>query len=292
MDKFRDVYQEACKELPTPSMDADRVRDELRHQRMMRKRRRYMIARGCTAAVLFLLCGVGTVAAKNYRDSIIRVGEEGFTITSVQDAPVQAKNRNVQDYEPDMTSFLKMGGVFSIDGDIPDGGDPDRETLKVAEQAACEEGIVEYSMEDNTREYDSVEAFYKAENLKVVIPDKAIFGEEFTCENVAVIDEGWEIMVRLSNENVTFFMVQMNNSDCEGYSSGTSYGGKSANERSFTNSQGLNYVMFDTVDDEGEVISVHGVISVNGWDLSMTFEGFQEDVVENVLESLDLSVYF
>ena len=196
---------------------------------------------------------------------------------------------NAQDHEPDMTSFLKMGGVFSIDGDIPDGGDTERETHKMAETEEC---IVEDFMEDNTREYDSVEAFYEAENLTAVIPDKALFGEEFTCENVKVIDEGWEIMVRFSNENVIFFMVQMNNSDCEGYSSGTSYGGKNANERSYTNSQGLSYVVFDTVDDEGEVISVHGVISVNGWDLSMTFEGFQEDVVENVLESLDLSVYF
>ena len=316
MDKFRDAYQEACKELPTPSMDVAKIQDGLSHQRLMRKRRRYMITRGCTAAAVFLLCGAGTVAAKNYRNSIIAVGDEGFTITSVRNTEFQEKNPGPQDYEPDVASFMKMGGVFSIEEDIPETGDileegsiPEMgnssekkkelgernrsgEGERSTEQDAGDGYYVEYFMEDNCREYDSIEAFRDTEKLTAVIPDIALFGEEFTCEEVQVLEDGWHIMVRLSNEDVCFFMSQMDNSDCLSYSSSTSYGGRSVNERSFSNEQGLSYVMFDTVDDEGQVISVHAVISVNGWDLSMTFEGFEESIVNKILMTTDLSVYF
>lgn len=59
MDKFRDVYREACRELPSPSMDAAKVRDDLRHHRRMRQRRRYLITRGCAAAAVFLYAAQG-----------------------------------------------------------------------------------------------------------------------------------------------------------------------------------------------------------------------------------------
>ena len=68
--------------------------------------------------------------------------------------------------------------------------------------------------------------------------------------------------------------------------------GRSCNERSFVNSQGLSYVMFDTVDEAGEIQSVHAVISVNGRDLSMSFAGFEEEEIERVLNGLDLTVYY
>ncbi len=316
MDKFRDVYQEACKELPTPSMDVTRIQDEASHQRLMRKRRQYMLTRGCTAAAVFLLCGAGTVVAKNYRNSIIEVCDEGFTITSVRNTEFQEKNPGPQGYEPDTAAFLKMGGVFSIEEGIPETDSiPEEENIMAtanisdkkselgvrntfdegeesAQQGAGDEYYVEYFMEENCREYDSIEAFRDTEKLIAVIPDIALFGEAFTCEEVLVFDDGWHIMVKLSNENVCFFMSQMDNRDCASYSSGTSYGGHSVNERSFSNSQGLSYVMFDTVDDEGQVIAVHAVISINGWDLSMTFEGFDENIVDKVLTTTDLSVYY
>ncbi len=309
MDKFRDAYQEACKELPTPSMDVEKIQDGLRHRRLMRKRCRYMITRGCTAAAVVLLCGVGTVAAKNYRNSMIQVYDEGFTVTSIRNTELQEKNQGPLEYEPETASFLKMGGVFSIEEGIPEEGSglemqalSEKKMLLgvkngfyegegITEQDTADEFEVEYFIEDNCREYDSIEAFRDAENLTAVIPDKALFGQEFTCEEVQVLEDGWHIMVRLSNDDVLFFMSQMDNSDCISYSSGTSYGGHNVNERSFTNSQGLSYVMFDTVDDEGQIIAVHAVISVNGWDLSMTFEGFDESIVQKVLMATDLSAY-
>nr|WP_305142034.1 hypothetical protein [uncultured Acetatifactor sp.] len=65
MIKFRNAYREAAGELPEFHMEASQVQDELHHHRMRMQRRRYLIARGCTAAAVFLLFGAGTVAAKN-----------------------------------------------------------------------------------------------------------------------------------------------------------------------------------------------------------------------------------
>ena len=50
--------------------------------------------------------------------------------------------------------------------------------------------------------------------------------------------------------------------------------------------------MFDSVDEEGHTESVHAVVSVNGRDLTITFRGFEEDVIEKTLFSLDLTVYY
>ncbi len=270
MDKFQDAYREAIKELPEFQMNADCVQDELHHARMRRQRRKYLAARGCAAAALFLLCGVGTVAAKNYRDSIVRVSDNGFVITSAgEDQEGLPDDVDL----PDPASILNLGGAFSIEEGIPEG-----ELLE--------------AYEPEIEEYNSIEEFLAGSDVTAAIPDRAMFGEIFTNESVDVIDEGRELHVYLYNEEASFFMMQSDNRDCESYSSATSYMGQSSNERGFTNSQGLQYVMFDTVNEKREIESVHAVISVNGRDLAFTFQGFEEDTIEKLLYTLDLSVYF
>ena len=54
----------------------------------------------------------------------------------------------------------------------------------------------------------------------------------------------------------------------------------------------MNYTVFDIVDETGALQSVHAVISVNGWDLAVSFGGFEQSEMERVLNSLDLTVYF
>ena len=252
MDKFQDAYQ-----------------DEPHHARMRRQRRKYLAARGCAAAALFLLCGVGTVAAKNYRDSIVRVSDNGFVITSAgEDQEGLPDDVDL----PDPASILNLGGAFSIEEGIPEG-----ELLE--------------AYEPEIEEYNSIEEFLAGSDVTAAIPDRAMFGEIFTNESVDVID-GRELHVYLYNEEASFFMMQSDNRDCESYSSATSYMGQSSTERGFTNSQGLQYVMFDTVNEKREIESVHAVISVNGRDLAFTFQGFEEDTIEKLLYTLDLSVYF
>lgn len=276
MDQFTDVYREAVNELPQLHMDADRVQDEVHHYKMLKQGRKYLIMRGCTAAAVFLLCGVGTVAAKSFRDSIIRVNDNGFVITSENALPETENGKGI----PDTASILKIGGVFSTEGDIPD-----EDIIEEAE-------VIEY--EPQMDEYNSLEAFFAQSDVAEAVPvlDGKLLGMEFTNENVHVIDEGKHVFISLSNEDVYFSMSQADNRGYESYSSATAYMGESRNERSFTNSQGLNYVVFDSVDENETVISVHAAISVNGRDLTLSFEGFDESVVERILYGLDLSVYF
>ena len=272
MDKFQEAYREASKELPHLSMSAQQAQDESHHQKMMRQRRSYLITRGCTAAAVFFLCGVGTAAAKNYKESVITVGESGYSITSVQEGLESLRQQSGLDSLADAVSFWKAGGAFSAAESIPE------------EEVVCRDLKVV--------EYDSLDDFLAEGNVMAVVPDRALFGKEFTFENVSVVEEGRSVHINLMGDDCYFSMDQSDNRGFGSYSSATSYGGESRNERHFTNEQGLSYVMFDTVDESGRVESTHGVISVNGWDLAVTFSGFEEKVIEDVLGSLDLTVYY
>lgn len=118
MDKFRDAYREASRELPRMSLSVEDVRDEIHHHKMQRQRRKILLTRGCTVAAIFLLCGVGTVAAKNYRESVISVGESGFVITSVQEEAQAAIAEDLAGLS-DIAAFLKLGGGIFHRGRYP-----------------------------------------------------------------------------------------------------------------------------------------------------------------------------
>ncbi len=277
MDKFGDAYREAVDELPKFRMDADKAADELHHYRMLKQGRKYIIIKGCTAAAVFLLCGVGTVAARSFRDSVIRVNDNGFVITS-ENALEEANRKGI----PTAASILKAGGVFSTEDGIPEGEDKGIEAY----------GNVEEMEEDPVEEYDSLDDFYAGSGVVAPIPDEELLGREFSSERIYVMEGGRQLFVHLSDDDVGFSLSQADNRGYESYSAATAYMGQSCNERSVTNSQGLNYAVFDTVDENGIVISVHAVISINGRDLTLSFEGFEEATIERVLNQLDLSVYF
>lgn len=273
MDKFQDAYREAMEDLPQVTISVEAVRDELHHCKMQRQRRKVLIAKGCAAAAVFFLCGVGTVAAKNYRQSVISVRENGFVITGAGEDQAEAPVSNGLGDVLDTAAFLKIGGVFSTGDAVPD-----------VEQVEC--------FEPEIIRYDSMEAFLAAENIVIPIPVNSLFAKEFTSERVSVIDQGQDVYIDFMNEDSYFSLHQMDSRGYENYSTATSYMGQSCNERSFMNSQGLNYVVFDTVDEEGQVTSVHAVISVNGRDLTVSFGGFQESEIEQVLNGLDLTIYY
>lgn len=266
MDKFQDAYRDAAEALPEFRIEADTVKDEIHHYKMRRRKRNYYLARGCTAASLFLLFGVGTAAANSYRNSIIHVNDTGVTITAQQ--PEEERDL------PDLISlFEQIGGVFS------------------AADTGPEEALTEvYEME--TLEYDSIEEFLAAEKVALALPDKTLFGTEHMTEKVCIVDGGMDVSVHLYDEERSFLMTQFDNREVESYSTAMSFGGHSGNERSFTNKQGMNYVVFDTLGEKGEIISVSAVISVNGRDLTLTFRGFDRNTIEKIINSIDLSIYF
>lgn len=263
MDKFQDAYRDAAEALPAFRLEAGKARDELHHYKMKRRNRNYRIVKGCTAASVFLLCGVGTAAAKSYRDSVIRVNDTGVVITAQE-----------QEDAPDLFSLFKqLGGVFSI-------------------TEAGPEALSEDTCEIETVEYDSLGEFLAKEDIAVAIPDRSLFGAGFTSERVSVADGGRDVTIQLYNDKASFCLTQFDNREVSSYSTAMTFGGHSVNERRFTNRQGLNYVIFDTEDDKNKVISSCAVISVNGWDLTLTFRGFDKRTMEKIINSIDLSIYF
>lgn len=273
MDKFRDAYREAWKAIPGPCMTAEQAQDELHHRRMQRQKVKRMTARGCTAAAAFLLCSGGVAVARNYGNSRIEVKENGFVITGAQEGQEQTARGYAAGSAQDMDSKMKAGGVSSGLDMIPETDE-------------------EYCYESELIEYHSIEEFLEDGNAVAAIPDISLLGEDFTEERVIVSEDGKDVRVELYGEGNCFFMHQADNRGYEAYSSAVSYMGESSNERNFTNDQGFSYVMFDMLDEEGAVASIHAVISLEGWDLSMDFRGFSEESVEEVLDALDLSVYY
>lgn len=278
MDKFRDAYREASKELPGISISARAVQDELHHAMMQRRRRKVLIAKGCAAAAVFLLCGVGTAAAKSYRDSVISMRENGFVVTSSGEEDSLSMDGGLPSGSGEMGRLLDIASNFESGGVSPtEDAIPDAQVIDIEEESV---------------EYDSLEAFLEAEDTVVAIPAKSLFAREFTSERVCVFGGGDDIYMDLRNEDSWFSLHQMDTRQYQSYSSATSYAGQSCNERSFTNSQGLNYLMFDIVNQSGELESVHAVISVNGRDLTVSFGGFEENEIQRILNGMDLTMYF
>lgn len=273
MDKFGDAYREALETVPGMCMKAEQVQDELHHRRMQRQRHKQIAAKGCTAAAVFLLCSGGVAAAKSYRDSRIEVRENGFVITGSQNGTDSELMAYMDGGAEETAPNLKVGGVSSDLDMIPE----------------AEEDVV---YESEPAEYSSLAEFREKDDTIVIIPDRMLLGENITEERVIVCEGGRDVYMTLCGEDARFSLHQVDNRGYEGYSYATSYMGESRNERNFTNNQGLSYVLFDIVDEKGAVLSVHAVISVEGRDLSMDFEGYSEEEIERILSTLDLMVYF
>lgn len=260
MNKFRNAYQKAVDAMPVPQFSADNMQMELHRRRMQEQRRNRMLARGCAAAVIFLLCGVGTATAKNYIGSTIEVGGNGFTMTDSADAGQEG--------------ISEMGGGLSLE-------EIDSEEELIVEETLTEETV-----------YANIEMYQAQSKTAGKLPELSFLKEIFPDTEVGVLDDDTNVSVRLWTEERFFFLMQFDHREASGYGSATAYTGKSVNERNYINSQGLNYVVFDTMGEDGEIESTHAVISVNGRDLTLDFGGFEEDEIKHILNQLDLTFYF
>lgn len=291
MRKFQDAYQDAVDELPKYHIDVDAVlvannRAGMTSQQKIVQggyKRPFKLA--ATAAVLFLLCGVGTATAMNYQKSKITVGNTGYSVTS---PGVMAVSED--EFVMDITDEKSGDGAENF------GAGNSREKTAAGEASAVAETyadveVLEAEIASEPVSYDSVEAFRTNETITVAIPDSELLGMEFEIENIMVMKELSGLMVRLQEGEQIFSLRQQDNRRYEQYASSTTYMGECVNERNLINEQGLAYVVFDTM-DEGEIVATHAVISVNGRDLTLDFYGFEQEIVEKVLTQLDLSIYF
>lgn len=258
MRNFRDAYCSAMNELPKYHIDAASVLDELHHHKMIAARRRKVFATAAAAASVFLLCGIGTATALSSRDSVIRVRNNGFEIA--------------------------VGLMMDV---IPE--DEDEEDLPVDLFPGTEPVEMEAVLITPSASYSTVDEFLEQESIVIAIPELEALGDTITFQHVDVLGN-YVIVAVESGEN--YF--SLSQTDFRGETSWVSFSsssGTAVNERTFANLQGLAYVMYDSMED-GEIISINAAITVQGRELSMRFFGYEEEVVEEILFNLDLSVYY
>lgn len=276
MNKFREEYKRAVEELPQLHMDAGRVQDELHHRRMRERRRRLLAVRGCTAAAVFLFLGAGTVAAKNYWNTVLEMRGNGYTITGMPagEEPMAARMLP-EEGEAGISSFR----AADSGGGAEDAVQSDDECL--VEEIALEEW-----------EFESCQDFLENSPFTGLIPDISVLKEEFAGETVFVMKDEMTVFVRVTAEGKYFCLRQSDFRQTQGFSTSSAYAGETVNQRNHTNYQGLSYLVFDTMGEGNSIEATHAVIMTEGRELSMDFYGFEPETIERILTDLDLSVYF
>lgn len=317
--KFREEYQKEVKEMPLFEVDADKIEERGQHYKKIKSKKVIIAA---SAACAFLVCGVGTVTAMNYGNSAIRIREHGFSFTNNSKAleeetketgkndevssepivtrilPEEVQTRNKK--ENNEIAMLKEDNGIAVlneeDGIAVLKEEDKNATINEDESAILDEknAAVLECKKVEIKTYDSIEEFYQQEDIIIAMPNIEWLGEESEIENVNMIvsEDSREVSLNvyfLSEEKI-FSLTQQDNRGIQNYASFYDYMGDAVNERSYCNSQGFEYRIFDSVED-GEVIAVHAAISVNGRDITIDFFDFEEETVKKVLEQLDLSIY-
>lgn len=264
MSSFRQVYQSEMDKVHSPKLTpGDILSEENRQRRQQGIRRKKLIFAISTAAVLFL-CSAATVTAYHYSRNLIWVSGNGFASADEETAKMQEGFREAYS----CTAAGQMSG-----------------------DEAVQEGL--YGVEDVEelpREYDSLEEFQAGEgDLVLPIPDFEKMGEDIQEQNYLVIAN--EVMVRLTGEEKVFMLRQSDYSHSLGHSSSIVYADQVENEREYCTRQDFTYTVIDTVNGRGEM-GIHAAISVNTYELIVDFYGYTEEEAFQILEQMDLSVYF
>lgn len=270
MRKFQDAYRDAMDSLPRRRPSAEEL---VKGPPKGARHGGNAWMKGAVAAAILLLCSASTVTAVNYHRSRIRIEQQGYSLTSLDE---------------------DTGVPESIgEGEETGEGAKMRMAAYSSEESGTEgEGYYLVETMGEQREYSSVEDFRRAEQITMALPEPRLLGEEDIKWQIYVAGDGNSVTaIFLGDEERSFMMHQWDTREFAGYAAATSYMGDSANEREITNSQGLSYVVFDSVEGEN-VISTHAVISANGRELCMDFQGYDEATIEGALNTLDLSVYF
>ena len=305
MRNFREEYSKSMQEIPQFHMEAASVRDELHHRKMVAVKRRKTIASVASAACLLLLCSVGTVTAVNYHSSRIEIDQHGFAFLGNGAARDTAEEAQMN--EPAMAAYTgrdedameayTTGTAEGAAAAYTGTAEGAVAAYKGTEGGAVDGGMPEVQCEAEVlieeRVYDSVEAFRKAEDVVIAIPQVEWLGEadDLERQEVSVTDAISMVHVTLDFGEKQFFMRQADNRDYPNYASSVVFMGDAANKRQVMNEQGLEYQVFDSMAD-GEILSTHAAMSVNGRDLTLSFWGYKSEEVDAVLKQLDVSIYF
>ena len=266
MRNFRKEYQEAMKRVPACSVNAEESSLEENHRRMQSAVRRKVMSAMAAAAGFLMLCSVGTVTAVHFHSSRIEVRDNGFSFSgehSVQEAMLTRAQMTSQREES--TEDMAV--------------EPDDIT-----------GMVEVLSSE--RVYHSVSEFVQSEEIVMAIPEISRLDENTPdILEISVEDMMSRVRVHVAFGEKIFSMTQADNRGVEGYASSSVFMGNMVNQRELINDQGFVYQMFDSEED-GEKISTHAAISLNGRDLILNFWRFEEQEIDTILKQLDVTIYF
>ncbi len=286
MRNFREEYSKTMKSLPKFQIDAAAVKDEAHHRKMVAVRRRKVTMSVASAACILLLCGVGTATAVSFQNGRVEIDDYGFAFLKggyeAWPEGEQAENEALNEAGNGAVMTAMMKGMESADEEAA-------ELEELQDSVGVEAEVVDVQ----ERIYETIGDFRRSEDIVIALPEIAWLGdiEELKKQLVIVSDVVSRVYVIIEFEEKTFTMAQSDNRGYSAYASSTAFMGEAVNKRTFVNEQGIEYQVFDSV-EEGEITSTHAAISVNGRDLTFSFSGYENEEVDAVLKQLDVNVYF
>lgn len=286
MNDFQKIYQESIEGLPGFSLDASTVLDEVRHRKRVVKRRRQMFSSALVTCSLLLVCGIGSITTADYfrnrsmadTQSRFAAGAESG-VTGIEKALLEAPVGGAENQAA--AAAAPMSGELMEDESGLQ-GKPESAAVEREEAAA-----------EDFRQYHTIEEFRSRESAALALP----VIPQGEIENLVI----YVTAGAADREEVSFYQkmqdgkaVQIQTvryADSQSCDPAREYGAEAVNEREYTTQAGFTYHLVDTAGEIALNRGVHAAISVDHFEMYADFWGYTQEQVQNMLESMDLSVY-
>lgn len=286
MNDFQKIYQESIEGLPGFSLDASTVLDEVRHRKRVVKRRRQMFSSALVTCSLLLVCGIGSITTADYfrnrsmadTQSRFAAGAESG-VTGIEKALLEAPVGGAENQAA--AAAAPMSGELMEDESGLQ-GKPESAAVEREEAAA-----------EDFRQYHTIEEFRSRESAALALP----VIPQGEIENLVI----YVTAGAADREEVSFYQkmqdgkaVQIQTvryADSQSRDPAREYGAEAVNEREYTTQAGFTYHLVDTAGEIALNRGVHAAISVDHFEMYADFWGYTQEQVQNMLESMDLSVY-
>ncbi len=165
--------------------------------------------------------------------------------------------------------------------------DESLETPETAQEESSETPEVE---EISGRYYDSYEDYAKAESLPLILPAQDAL-EGYDTMEIMVLGNMVLCSYRYPEEK-TFSLEVNDYSQTQGHASSRVFGDQLQEQWEYTTQNGFTYLMGSgTFGEQEENVSIHGAVAVDEREIYVDFCNFTKDEAEEMLESMDLSLY-
>lgn len=253
MNEFKYAYQSAMQDVREFHIDISDCINEKKHNRRVMRQVRRVTAAAFSAMCVIFICGFGTVKAAEYIQNVITVKDWGFESA---DAVTISRNEG----EDSM--------AFVLDE-------------QVKEQLTTEEIPI--------KNYTSWVEFEQNEDIIFASPSISI-GENIESTDITVCDD-W-VMVRYDVDGKVLWIERTDYADTNGHASSKAFPSGICNERTYTTPQGYTYTLIDSIkESEEEPLQIHAAVTVGSYEAYLDFRGFTNTQAEEILDSVDLSLY-